>query len=126
MSKKSRMQDVLLMEFESDVLFDVDSAALNPGSQSSLSQAASVFNEYPKTAIIAQGHTDSTGSDEYNQQLSERRAYAVRSYLTGQGIDPDRILAEGYGEAYPVADNGTAEGRDRNRRVDLLIKGKAK
>ncbi len=119
-------EDKLLVHFESDILFAVDSAQLSGTARNSLNQAAQVFVEFPKTAIIAQGHTDSSGSDDHNQQLSERRAMSVRNYLTSQGIDGMRILAEGYGEAYPVADNSTAAGRDRNRRVDLLIKGKAK
>jgi outer membrane protein OmpA-like peptidoglycan-associated protein len=119
-------EDKLLVHFESDILFAVDSSQLSGAAMNSLNQAAEVFVEFPKTAIIAQGHTDSTGSDDHNQQLSERRAMSVRNYLSSQGIDSARILAEGYGEAYPVADNTTASGRDQNRRVDLLIKGKAK
>jgi outer membrane protein OmpA-like peptidoglycan-associated protein len=119
-------EDKLLVHFESDILFEVDSSELSVTAMDTLSQAATVFAEFPKTAIIAQGHTDSTGTDDYNQRLSERRAISVRSYLTSQGIDYARILAEGYGESYPVADNSTEAGRSRNRRVDLLIKGKAK
>lgn len=118
--------DKLLVHFESDILFAVNSSELSGAAMDGLHQAAEVFEEFPKTAIIAQGHTDSTGSEDYNQRLSERRAMSVRNYLTGRGIDPARILAEGYGEAYPVADNTTEYGRDKNRRVDLLIKGKAK
>jgi len=118
--------DKLLVHFESDILFAVNSSELSSAAMGGLDQAAEVFVEFPKTAIIAQGHTDSTGSDDYNQQLSERRAMSVRNYLSSRGIDSVRILAEGYGEAYPVADNTTTTGRDQNRRVDLLIKGKAK
>jgi outer membrane protein OmpA-like peptidoglycan-associated protein len=119
-------EDKLLVHFESDILFAVDSSELSRAAMNGLNQAAEVFVEFPKTAIIAQGHTDSTGSEDHNQQLSERRAMSVRNYLSSQGIDPARVLAEGYGEAYPVADNTTEAGRDQNRRVDLLIKGKAK
>lgn len=118
--------DKLLVHFESDILFAVDSAELSGAAMDGLNKAAEVFAEFPKTAIIAQGHTDSTGSDDHNQQLSERRAMSVRNFLSSQGIDGARILAEGYGEAYPVADNTSSTGRDQNRRVDLLIKGKAK
>jgi outer membrane protein OmpA-like peptidoglycan-associated protein len=118
--------DVLLLHFESDVLFDVGSALLNPGAQSTLDQAATVFNDYPKTAILAQGHTDSAGSEEYNQDLSERRATAVANHLIARGVDVSRITAVGYGEGQPVAGNDTPEGRSRNRRVDLLLKAKAK
>jgi outer membrane protein OmpA-like peptidoglycan-associated protein len=118
--------DMLLVHFESDVLFDVGSAILNPDAQSALNQAADVLLEYRKTAILAQGHTDSSGSEEYNQDLSERRAKAVTNHLVGRAVDVDRITAVGYGEGYPVADNATPEGRAANRRVDLLLKAKAK
>ena len=93
-------------------------------SQAALNGAAGVFLEYRKTAIIAQGHTDSTGSESYNQELSERRAKAVMNYLVGQGVDATRITSLGYGEAHPVADNDTPGGRSLNRRVDLLLKAK--
>lgn len=119
-------EDMLLVSFESDVLFAVDSAVLNSSSRSSLEQAAGVFMEYPKTAILAQGHTDSTGSEQHNQDLSERRAQAVSNYLVGRGVDQTRITALGYGEGHPIANNETTSGRQQNRRVDLLLKGKAK
>ncbi len=82
--------------------------------------------EHPKTAIIAQGHTDSTGSEVYNEQLSQRRAASVMHHLVFRGVDVSRITAVGYGEAHPVASNHTAEGRSRNRRVDVLLKAKAR
>jgi outer membrane protein OmpA-like peptidoglycan-associated protein len=119
-------EDMIRVHFESDILFDIDSAVLDSGSRNSLNEAASVFDEFEKTAIIAQGHTDSTGSDEHNQALSERRAEAVRRYIVQQGVDPARITALGYGENHPVADNVTAEGRRQNRRVDILLKAKAR
>jgi outer membrane protein OmpA-like peptidoglycan-associated protein len=117
-------ENLLMVSFDSDVLFDVDSALLTTDSQATLNEAAAVFLEYRKTAIISQGHTDSTGSESYNQELSERRAKAVMNYLIGQGVDASRITALGYGEAHPVADNETASGRSLNRRVDLLLKAK--
>jgi outer membrane protein OmpA-like peptidoglycan-associated protein len=119
-------EDMLLVHFASDVLFAVDSAVLNPASRASLDQAAEVFVQYPKTAILAQGHTDATGGEQHNQDLSERRAKAVSNYLVGRGVDPERITALGYGEGNPVASNETAAGRQQNRRVDLLLKGKAR
>jgi outer membrane protein OmpA-like peptidoglycan-associated protein len=119
-------EDVLLVQFESDVLFDVGSAILSSDAQRALNQAAEVFLEYPKTAILAQGFTDSTGSEEYNQDLSERRATAVMNHLVGRGVDASRITAVGYGEGYPVASNDTVEGRSQNRRVNLLLKAKAR
>ncbi len=118
--------DMILVHFESDVLFAVDSSDLNSLSRSALDQATGVFADYPKTAIIVQGHTDSTGADDYNQSLSERRARSVASYLSARGLDRARILSEGYGERYPVDTNDTSSGRDRNRRVDLLLKAKAR
>jgi outer membrane protein OmpA-like peptidoglycan-associated protein len=80
-------EDVILIHFDSDVLFDVDSAVLDPGSQGTLSQVAQVLHDYPKTAVVVQGHTDSTGAEEHNQALSERRAQAVHNYLVGRGVD---------------------------------------
>jgi len=119
-------EDMLLVHFDSDVLFAIDSAVLSDASRYAIDQAAAVFLEYPKTAIIAQGHTDATGSDAHNQQLSERRAGSVRGHLVAQGVDGTRITAEGYGEEYPVTTNDTSDGRSLNRRVDLLLKAKAK
>jgi outer membrane protein OmpA-like peptidoglycan-associated protein len=118
--------DLLLVHFESDVLFDIDSAVLKPGARAALDQAAQVFLEYPKTAIVVQGHTDATGTETHNQDLSERRAQSVVAYLIGRGVDAPRITPVGYGEGHPVASNDTADGRSLNRRVDLLLKAKAK
>jgi outer membrane protein OmpA-like peptidoglycan-associated protein len=118
--------DQLLVHFESDVLFDVDSSIVKPQARGALDDAATVFQEYKKTAIIVQGHTDATGTEEHNQSLSERRAQSVVAYLTGKGIDPARMAPMGFGEGQPVADNNSTEGRAQNRRVDLLLKAKAK
>jgi outer membrane protein OmpA-like peptidoglycan-associated protein len=117
-------EDTLLIHFDSDVLFDVDSAILSPDARVMLDRVADVLVDYPKTAVLAQGHTDSTGSESHNQELSERRARSVVNYLIGRGVDPTRLHAIGYGEAEPVADNASAEGRRRNRRVDLLLRAK--
>lgn len=119
-------ENMILLRFESDVLFPVDSAIVNNRSRNGLDQAAGILNDYPKTAVIAQGHTDSTGSETHNQGLSERRAAAVVNELIGQGVDRLRITAVGYGESHPIAGNDTPEGRNRNRRVDLLLKVKAR
>jgi outer membrane protein OmpA-like peptidoglycan-associated protein len=119
-------KNMLLVRFDSDVLFSVNSSSLNSGSQQTLEEAARVFLEYPKTAIIAQGHTDASGGEQYNQSLSEQRARSVASYLVSNGVDSTRISALGYGEQNPVASNDTADGRARNRRVDLLLKAKVK
>lgn len=116
----------LLVHFQSDVLFDVDSAVLGGGARSSLSQAASVMQEYHKTAIVVQGHTDSTGSESHNQGLSERRARAVEGFLLQRGVDPARITSIGYGEGQPVASNASESGRQLNRRVDIMLRAKAR
>jgi len=115
----------LLVHFDSDVLFAVDSASINAGSRETLQEVGSVLMQYPKTAIVIQGHTDSTGTEEHNQALSERRAGAVKGFLAGRGIDSDRMAAIGYGEGMPTASNDTPEGRQQNRRVDVLLKAKA-
>ena len=88
-------------------------------------EVAGVLGEYRKTAVVVQGHTDSTGSEAHNEQLSNRRANAVEAYLVGRGVDRGRITSVGYGEAYPVASNASESGRQLNRRVDVLIKAKA-
>lgn len=116
--------NLLLVRFDSDVLFPVNSSTLQGDARSVLDEAAGVFLEYRKTAIVAQGHTDGTGSEGYNQALSERRADTVAGYLVGRGVDATRITSMGYGESSPTADNGTDWGRRRNRRVDLLLKAK--
>jgi outer membrane protein OmpA-like peptidoglycan-associated protein len=82
---------------------------------------AIVLDEFDKTLIEVTGHTDSTGSDSYNQQLSERRSQAVGSYLVAQQVQRERVITHGFGEEYPIADNGTPEGRQANRRVELRL-----
>jgi len=117
--------DALLVHFDSDVLFAVDSASLTPASRQTLEEVAAVLAEYSKTAVVVQGHTDSTGSEQHNQALSERRAAAVRAYLVARGVDAERLAAFGYGEDMPVASNASASGRQQNRRVDVLLKARA-
>lgn len=116
--------NTLLVHFENDVLFDVNSAALDGDGRTTLDDVAGVLNEYPKTAVVVQGHTDSTGTEQLNQELSERRAGSVRGYLVNRGVDPDRLAAIGYGETYPVASNDSESGRHQNRRVDILLRAK--
>jgi outer membrane protein OmpA-like peptidoglycan-associated protein len=119
-------QNVILIHFDSDVLFNVDSAALSPSSQGTLTQVGQVLLDYPKTAVVVQGHTDATGAEQHNQELSERRAQAVENYLIGRGIDQGRLTAVGYGETLPVASNDSEYGREQNRRVDILLKARAR
>ncbi len=118
-------EDTLLVHFDSDVLFDVNSAVIDSSGRSTLEDVAGVLGEYPKTAVVVQGHTDSTGSEETNQALSERRATSVQNYLVGRGVDADRLSAVGYGEGFPVASNDSESGRGQNRRVDILLKANA-
>jgi outer membrane protein OmpA-like peptidoglycan-associated protein len=117
--------ETLLVHFDSDVLFAVDSAALSGSARSNLDQVSQVLNEYNKTAVVVQGHTDSTGSEQHNQELSERRASSVENYLVDRGVDPKRLAALGYGETAPVASNDTAGGRQQNRRVDIMLRARA-
>ena len=118
--------DTLLVNFDSDVLFDTDSAALRGESQSTLDQVGSVIKEYPKTAVVIQGHTDSRGSEAHNDALSDRRARAVQNYLSLRGVDGSRMTTMAMGEGYPVASNDTEFGQQQNRRVDILLKAKAR
>lgn len=106
----------------SDVSFDVDSAQIKPDALNTYAKIANVLKTYDKTVIHVVGHTDSTGSDEYNQSLSERRAASVASYMGGQGLPGTRVRQEGRGEREAVASNSTADGRKKNRRVDIVIK----
>ncbi|ADE15858.1 OmpA/MotB domain protein [Nitrosococcus halophilus Nc 4] len=106
-----------------DILFEVDRAELTPGGMQNLFRLVTFLKEYPDREVVIEGHTDSTGSAVYNQELSQRRADSVYKFLMNNGISPERIVARGYGEAYPVAPNDTAAGRQRNRRVEIVILG---
>ncbi|MGE0799251.1 MAG: OmpA family protein [Lautropia sp.] len=105
----------------SDVLFDVGQAVLRPAALSRIDQLAAVMKEYPERKVLIEGFTDSTGSASTNQDLSERRAIAVRRELVAQGIDPNRIVTRGHASKYPVAGNDTASGRQQNRRVEAVL-----
>lgn len=122
----ARQEDSLLVTMSEAILFDVNSAALKPQSQSVLSQTADVMVRYPDSDILVKGHTDSTGSERYNQELSERRAKSVQNYLIAKGVSTQRITAIGFGKTMPVASNDTPEGREKNRRVEIEIKPRAK
>ncbi len=104
-----------------DVTFAVDSTEISPSFQSALDRVAQSMVQYPDSLIDVYGHTDSTGSDQYNMALSQRRADAVSRYLISRGVSSARLQAKGMGESYPVADNTTADGRARNRRVEVKI-----
>ena len=104
-----------------DVLFDTGQATLKPGADLVLGRLATYLSANPSTKIVIEGHTDSRGSDEYNQQLSERRAQAVASALIARGIPQDSLRTLGRGKAYPVASNDTPEGRQQNRRIEIIF-----
>lgn len=116
-----RNANLLAVTFKSDVWFDVNSATLKPGGYNELQRVATVLNQYPQTTIQISGHTDSTGSEEYNQALSVRRAEAAKNALAGFNVNPARMSVIGFGESQPVADNSTPQGRQMNRRVQITI-----
>lgn len=116
-----REGEVLALTFRSDFTFDVNSAILRPGLNSELDRIAQILNAYPQTTIRVEGYTDNTGTEAYNQQLSEQRANSVKNALVQRGISPSRIIAIGMGESNPVADNNSSFGRQQNRRVEVRI-----
>lgn len=112
--------------FAADAFFDFDKAVLKADGKAKLDDLASKLGSLNLEVIIAVGHTDSIGSDAYNQKLSIRRAEAVKSYLVGKGVDAKRVYTEGKGEKQPVATNKTAAGRAQNRRVEIEVVGTRK
>lgn len=105
----------------SGVYFDSEKFTINAASQATLNKLAAIFKEYPDTNILVEGHTDSSGSDTYNLTLSKNRAQAVTSYLVNNGVSKGRFETKWYGETQPKYDNNTADGRAKNRRVELAI-----
>lgn len=117
----TRMGENITLNMPGNVTFAHDSADLNPAFFDVLNSVARVLDKYEKTVVEVAGHTDSTGSEEYNQRLSERRADSVARFLGSQGVMSQRIITVGMGESRPVADNSTAAGRQSNRRVELTL-----
>ncbi|WP_020652506.1 outer membrane protein OmpA [Massilia niastensis] len=111
------------VSYSADAFFDFDKAVLKPAGKASLDELASKLGDMNLEVIIAVGHTDSVGTDAYNQKLSVRRAEAVKSYLKGKGLEENRIYTEGKGEKQPEADNKSAAGRAKNRRVEIEVVG---
>ena len=107
----------------SDILFDLNKATLKPGAEQNLRRIAAILKQYPDKKISVEGHTDNSGSDAYNQKLSEDRATAVRTALVAGGVADSLIVARGFGETQPVASNATPAGRQQNRRVEIVVLG---
>ena len=106
-----------------DVLFDFNKYTLKPEAREKLAKISGIVLAYPDLKLDVEGHTDSIGSDEYNQKISDERAGSVRGYLVSQGLKPDNITAVGLGKSNPVADNSSARGRQLNRRVEMVVSG---
>lgn len=116
-----RVGEGIAVVFESGLLYDYNSAAIKPTAAANLTNLANSLKQYPNTEVVIVGHTDSDGTYEYNQDLSERRARAAADYLVAQGVARSRIRATGLGETEPIATNETAAGKAQNRRVEIAI-----
>ncbi|MEK7727792.1 MAG: OmpA family protein [candidate division KSB1 bacterium] len=120
-AKVERVGEGIHIIFDSGILFDVNKATLKPVSQQNLAQLATILNKYPDTNILLEGHTDATGSEEHNLELSRSRSQAVANYLASLNVTANRFSIMGYGEANPAANNDTEVGRTANRRVEVAI-----
>lgn len=120
-AKVERVGEGIIVEFSSNVLFGFDRYDLSAEAKANLDKLAIILNEYPDTDLEIQGHTDSRGTETYNQALSERRAQAVSAYLLTNNIPQERLTTKGFGELMPKYDNETDEGRTQNRRVEFVI-----
>jgi len=117
-----RRDDSLLVNFQSQLLFDSGSSSLQPGAYDRMRSLAQTLNNYPRSHVIIKGHTDSSGADDLNQRLSEQRADRVRGFLISEGVTASRITAIGFGESMPVTSNSSDAGRQQNRRVEIEIR----
>lgn len=116
-----RNGDQIELIMPGNITFDLNESSIKPSFTDTLDSVALVLKEFDKTIIQIEGHTDSSGSQSYNQLLSERRASSVRDFLLNRSIEPKRTRAVGYGERYPIASNDNASGREQNRRVELTL-----
>jgi len=116
-----RVGEGIKITFSSGIMFDVDKAVLKDQYRGELSELSTILNKYEDTNILLEGHTDSTGSEEYNLDLSKKRAQSVANYLATQNVNPTRFTMMGYGESQPIVSNETVEGRAQNRRVEVAI-----
>ncbi len=116
-----RVGEGIKITFDSGLLFDVNKATLKGASQTQLAELATILNKYEDTNILLEGHTDATGSDEYNLELSQKRSQAVANYLAINNVNATRFTTMGYGEMQPIESNDTSYGREMNRRVEVAI-----
>ncbi len=120
-AETKRVENAVLVKMRSDVLFDFDEAQLRPEALDQLNKVGDILAKYPEDRIRIEGHTDSIGSDLYNDELSRRRAVAVKEVLAARGVKDHQLVTVGAGEEKPISDNSTVEGRAANRRVQLHI-----
>ena len=120
--KVEQIEDEISVILNNDILFQYGKTDLSKESKQTLDKAVELLNQIPNRTLVIQGHTDSVGSDEYNMELSEQRAKRVYDYMMGQGLQIKEVSYKGFGEAKPVADNNTKEGRQANRHVEFRIK----
>jgi len=120
-ARVERVGEGIKITFDSGILFDVNKANLRPVAQENLTNLSAILIKYPDTDILIEGHTDSDGSEEHNQGLSERRANSVKVHLVTSGVKSGRMTTIGYGEIQPIASNETAAGKQQNRRVEVAI-----
>lgn len=118
---KKLPKEQIMIRMTSATAFDVDSSQIKSGFHSTLNKMSKILNDYGKTELTIVGHTDNTGSESYNQKLSERRANAVESYLRNKKVIPQRLSAYGKGELFPIAENTTVNGRSTNRRIEIYV-----
>lgn len=120
-ARVERVGEGIRITFDSGILFDVNKAELKPVSKENISKLAAILQKYPDTNILLEGHTDATGTDEHNLELSRARSQAVANFLASLQVSATRFTIMGYGEAQPIADNETEVGRAQNRRVEIAI-----
>ncbi len=120
-AKIERVGEGIKITFDSGILFDLNKSDLRPEAKNNIASLSKILNKYPDTQVLIEGHTDSTGSFDHNQILSQQRAQSVADYAMTQQVAPNRLITKGYGPTEPVASNATAEGRQQNRRVEIAI-----
>jgi len=120
-ARVERVGEGIKITFSSGIMFDIDRAVLKDQYRGELSELAAILNKYDDTNILLEGHTDSTGTEEYNLDLSKKRSQSVANYLATRKVNPARFTIMGYGESQPIASNDSSEGRAQNRRVEVAI-----